>query len=459
MHTVLSPNLNWHQKVWVRFDKLAGNAIKHAFKQAGFRRTKAPHWNVLWSRVLHVTEFAYLNRFQKVNHFPGTWELGRKDRLHRNMAKSKRSHGAAFGVMPDTFILPRDAADLLADVARHPGRLYIRKPLASSRGRGVRLVRNISQLDTAKPCIVQHYISNPATIQGRKYDLRVYAALTSVDPLRVYIYEDGLVRFATELYDNDQASLRRPCVHITNTSINKHSAEYLANTGAEADGTGSKWSLRALRDHLALLQLPWEPIWQQIKDIVAAVMIAVETKVNTLVKMHVPHPGNCFEVYGFDILLDRDWRAWLLEVNTGPDLSSPTPLDWRVKYGMLASLMHMIGVEPYDRSEEKRADKEREILRLTGLGQAASPPKPAKRSISDAANFTLSPFTPAEILPEVIRVMEAEQSRCGPWQRIFPCTEQPQRYLDMFETPRYNNILAWEVQQQWMSKHRHDMRL
>lgn len=47
---------------------------------------------------------------------------------------------------------------------------------------------------------MQQYIHNPMTINGFKFDLRVYVGVTSYDPLRVYVYQDGFVRFATESY-------------------------------------------------------------------------------------------------------------------------------------------------------------------------------------------------------------------------------------------------------------------
>ena len=48
--------------------------------------------------------------------------------------------------------------------------------------------------------IVSHYISNPLTIDKLKFDLRVYVAVTSINPLRIYMYDEGLVRFATAEY-------------------------------------------------------------------------------------------------------------------------------------------------------------------------------------------------------------------------------------------------------------------
>ena len=45
------------------------------------------------------------------------------------------------------------------------------------------------------PIIVQSYIQNPFLINGYKFDFRIYVLVTSINPLRIYLYKDGLVRY------------------------------------------------------------------------------------------------------------------------------------------------------------------------------------------------------------------------------------------------------------------------
>jgi hypothetical protein len=71
-------------------------------------------------------------------------------------------------------------------------------------------------------------IDPPFLIDGLKSDIRIYVLVTSFHPLTCYLYDDGLARFATELYGT--SDLDRRCMHLTNYSLNKHSRNFVMNT-------------------------------------------------------------------------------------------------------------------------------------------------------------------------------------------------------------------------------------
>lgn len=99
--------------------------------------------------------------------------------------------------------------------------------------------------------MAQRYLHKPYLIDGLKFDLRVYVLITSVMPLRVYLYKEGLARFATEEYVPPLGSnLGKLCMHLTNYAINKESEDFIANEDVNADDIGHKRSLTAIFKHI-----------------------------------------------------------------------------------------------------------------------------------------------------------------------------------------------------------------
>lgn len=87
-------------------------------------------------------------------------------------------------------------------------------------------------------------------INGFKFDLRIYVLLTSIKPLRIYIYDEGLVRFATEKYNLGQTfENSNKFMHLTNYAVNRISKKFIPNTDPFIDYVGSKWSLTALKNY------------------------------------------------------------------------------------------------------------------------------------------------------------------------------------------------------------------
>ena len=116
-----------------------------------------------------------------------------------------RKHGAAYDFCAKSYVLPADRETLEREFVE--GDVYIVKPPASAEGRGIRLVNKADGLPRpGQPAIVQRYIGEPYLIGNRKFDLRIYVGVTSFDPLRAYVFEEGLCRFATSEYVADHSS-------------------------------------------------------------------------------------------------------------------------------------------------------------------------------------------------------------------------------------------------------------
>ena len=80
------------------------------------------------------------------------------------------------------------------------------------------------------------YVSKPHLINGHKYDLRLYVLVTSMDPMRIYLFKDGLVRLATVPYSTSKSSLKQRFVHLTNYSVNKKAEGYVKNLNTNSSG-------------------------------------------------------------------------------------------------------------------------------------------------------------------------------------------------------------------------------
>jgi len=103
------------------------------------------------------------------------------------------------------------------------------KPTNQACGRGIKVVTKDSDVKNKKDYLASEYINNPHLINNFKYDLRIYILVTSYDPLRIYMFKDGLTRFATYEYNDKVKDVKKRFIHLTNFSVNKHSKKFVKN--------------------------------------------------------------------------------------------------------------------------------------------------------------------------------------------------------------------------------------
>ena len=368
-----------------------------------------------------------LNIYQKTNHFPASKQLGRKDNLWKNINIMRRKFGTDYEICPKTYIIPDDY-DILEQQMNKSKKLWILKPAASSCGRGIKVVKNISEIPKKNRYVVSKYISDPHTINGYKYDLRVYVCVTSYDPLRVYIYQDGLVRFATEQYATNKKSLKKRFIHLTNFSVNKKSKNFIKIQNDQQDGEGSKWSFHALKKKFNEMKIDTDAIFSKIEDIIIKNLISVEPLMISSLSSQ-KYRNTCFELYGFDILIDNELTPWLLEVNILPSLSSSSPMDKKIKTMLMCDILTLIGIFPYSKAD---------------LAQEKTMKNSYRNILSLAESNSLEDYVLSEDDLQILLDCEEENHRTGNFKRIFPLKENIDAYSAYFDVVRYNNTLLWK---------------
>lgn len=195
---------------------------------------KNPNINLIWSNTHmpgHVLRS--LLPWQRLNHFPRSVSITKKDLLHQNLSLLRRYLPDYYDFFPESYILPDDNAivekRLLTKKTFKP---MISKPAASSRGRGIQIITSADQFSEIESSgknkvLLSTYITNPLLVNDKKFDIRLYVTVTSFQPLICYMFDEGLTRFATEEYDNDDKTYAEAYKHLTNYSLNKFSEKFV----------------------------------------------------------------------------------------------------------------------------------------------------------------------------------------------------------------------------------------
>ncbi|XP_042589309.1 tubulin polyglutamylase TTLL7-like isoform X1 [Cyprinus carpio] len=387
--------------------------------------------NLIWndSSVQHE-KIAELRNYQRINHFPGMGEICRKDCLARNMAKMIKSQPQEYSFIPKTWIFPAECTQFQNYVKelkrKRKQKTFIVKPANGAMGHGISLIRNYEKLPVQDHFIVQEYLDKPFLMEGYKFDLRFYILVTSCDPLRVFLYNDGLVRMGTEKYHTpNESNLNQLYMHLTNYSVNKH------NENFERDETvdkGSKRSIGWFTEFLRTNDYDVAKFWGDVSELVVKTLIVAEPHVLHAYRMCRPGqpPGSasiCFEVLGFDIILDRKLKPWLLEINRAPSFGTDQKIDYDVKKGVLLNTLKLLNIRASDKRRNLAQQKAEAQRRLYGQGStrkltAGSSEWERQRHLLERRREELKERL-AQVRKQVSRD-EHEKRHLGNYRRIYP---------------------------------------
>ena len=300
--------------------------------------------DVYWSDgTIRNEELTRLGPHQRINHFPGMHVLFKKTSLAHTLKAMQSALPTIYNFFPRSWVMPADFSQLKKDAPR----TVIVKPEAACQGRGIYLTHDLDRISLTDRNVVQEYIGQPLLWDGLKFDVRVYVLVIAGRPLRVFLHEEGLVRLATDTYEPPNASnLANRFVHLTNYAVNKHSTKFQFT---DAEDAGHKRSLQSLYTYLESLGKDPQRLRQQIEDIVVYTLLAGQPAILENYEVCQDSYSVCFEVLGFDILLDAEAKPWLLEINHSPSFEADSALDWAVKVAVVQEALDLVRVRPADK--------------------------------------------------------------------------------------------------------------
>ncbi|XP_067397861.1 tubulin polyglutamylase TTLL11 isoform X3 [Emydura macquarii macquarii] len=329
----------------------------------------------------------------QVNKFPGMTEMVRKITLSRAVRTMQNLFPEEYNFYPHSWILPEEFPLFVAEVRMMKDNdppwkpTFIVKPDGGCQGDGIYLIKDPSDIRLAgnlqsRPAVVQEYISKPLLIDKLKFDIRLYVLLKSLEPLEIYIAKDGLSRFCTEPYQEPTLkNLHQVFMHLTNYSLNIHSGNFIHS---ENVNTGSKRTFSSILYRLSSKGIDIKKLWSDIISLVIKTVIALTPELKVYYQSDIPagKPGpTCFQILGFDILLMKNLKPVLLEVNANPSMrieheqelspgvfeNVPSPVDEEIKVAVIRDTLRLM-----DPHKKKKKDNQNCKLSNSNFSMASA---------------------------------------------------------------------------------------
>ena len=321
-------------------------------------------WDTCWYTGMPDDDaFNALTPEKSINHIPGNNAVTIKSHLYETLfnARHRLAESEAakrFDFFPETFSMPEDYQRFLTTARDESEQLWIKKPKNLSRGRGIDMVRHPSTVPFDDEWIMQRYLGNPHLCQGRKYVLRCYVLITSVEPLRVYWYQDGFAKLASEPYSTeDLSNLYR---HLTNPDINEKNEEAEAAVTFISFKKYGEWLRSEGHDEVEF--------FNKLKDLITLTVISARETMRQRCQEVDADTSGAYELVGLDCMVDDNIKPWIIECNLSPSLSTyadpSAGADDEVvaKRSMVTDMVNLLGLnnapDELPTTAEARADQE-----------------------------------------------------------------------------------------------------
>jgi len=253
-----------------------------------------------------------------------------------------KHHLEGSGTAPETYDLPTEGEAFLEAMKADQQEKtafprWIFKEAQMSRGRGICLVKDeahATQLAHGKVRGVAQRYLEPLLLDGHKWDLRLYVLLSSVEPLEVFLFDEGFARLSQNKYSSDLALVEDLSVHLTNSAV----SDGRGTSGGDANvmPTSVLWAKLSHAGHdTAKMQGEVRALLSTVFDAVKPALLQERVRNNQTAATE-------FSLLGVDVIFDSVLKPYLLEINYNPDMTCHAELQKPIKVALVRNTYALI---------------------------------------------------------------------------------------------------------------------
>ena len=336
------------EKKGVRDRFLNQLGFKLESKMKSFNLYKVPY--KFGSSFINKIKQFITNKFQKINRFLNYQEYVSKSLLYLNYKKIRDKYPLDFDYMFETYSFPEEKEAILRKFRNYSIKkdndLWMIKPKLGSLGSKIRLLKDISSINL-RNYILTKYLKNPYLIRGYKNDFRFHGLVTSIKPLKLYLYNEGLVRLASEKYNSSISSNQNDFAILTNIFINKKNKvnyKYPINISNIEDS--NLWNLETFQNYCENNNINYNKMFSEVGDIFIKTMLSVRKKIIGNIEKYKLNYSNFYHLIGFDIIFDENLKPYLLEANRRCSFRYDNVAEKFYAYNIMADTLNIVGIIP-----------------------------------------------------------------------------------------------------------------